>query len=103
MDSEWYGIPEYTKYMREGLGRLTVEDVNAAIRRHLRASDLFVVAITKDAEGLKAALVADEASAVKYDAPKPELAEADRAYGEKKLGIRAEDVTITPVDEVFAR
>ena len=73
------------------------------LRKHLRASDLFVVAITKDAEGLKAALVADEPSTVEYDAPKPELAEADRAYGEKKLGIRAEDVTITPVDDVFAK
>ena len=103
MDSEWYGIPEYTKYMRDGLSGLTREDVNAAVRKHLRASDLFVVAITKEAESLKAALVADEPSSVKYDAPKPELADADRAYGDRKLGIRAEDVAVTRVEEIFAR
>jgi zinc protease len=103
LDSDYYGIPEYTKHMRDALSKLTRAQVNAAIKKHLSADHLYVVAITKDAEGLKAALVSDAPSSVKYDAPKPELAAADQAYGATKLGIAAGSVTITPVEQVFAK
>ncbi len=102
LDSDWYGIGEYTSYMRERLAKLTREDVNRAIRKHLSASDLAVVVITKDAEGLKQALVSDAFSPIKYDGEKPaELLAEDKVIGARKLGIRAEAVRITPVDEVF--
>jgi zinc protease len=102
LDSEWYGIGEYTSYMRERLARLTREDVNRAIRKHLSASDLAVVIITKDAEGLRQALVADAFSPIKYDAEKPaELLAEDKVIGARKLGIAAGAVRVTPVDEVF--
>ena len=52
LDSRWYGIPEYTGYMREQLAKLTLADVNAAIRRHLSGKDLQVVIVTKDAKQL---------------------------------------------------
>ncbi len=32
LDSKWYGIPEYTKYMRSALQKLTRDDVNRAIK-----------------------------------------------------------------------
>jgi zinc protease len=104
LDSKWYGIPEYTTYMREQLSSLTLDDVNRAVRKHLSAANLHVVAVTKDAAGLRDRLVADEFSPITYDAPKPEdvLAE-DKVIGALKLHIRPEAVTITPVDQVFAR
>jgi zinc protease len=62
------------------------------------------VAITKDAAGLKEKLVSDAFSPITYDAEKPAaLLEEDKVIGARKLGIRAEAVKITPVDEVFAR
>ncbi|HEY7863165.1 MAG TPA: pitrilysin family protein [Thermoanaerobaculia bacterium] len=104
LDSEWYGIPEYTKYMRDGLQKLTLEQVNAAIRQHLSAKDLSVVIVTKDAQGLKKALVSDEFSPITYDAEKPAaLLEEDKIIGARKLGIAPEKVTITKIEEVFAR
>jgi zinc protease len=104
LDSKWYGIGEFTKAMREKLSKLTREDVNAAIRKHLSAKDVSVVIITKDAKGLKTQLVSDEFSPIKYDAEKPkELLDEDKVIGAKKLGIRAEDVKITPVEELFAK
>jgi zinc protease len=104
LDSEWYGVPEYTKYMRDGLSKLTLEQVNAAIRRHLSAKDLSVVIVTKDAEGLKKKLLSDEFSPIKYDAEKPaELLEEDKLIGARKLSIAPEKLTITKIDEVFAR
>jgi zinc protease len=104
LDSAWYGIGEYTAFMRDGLRRLTLDDVNAAIKRHLSASDLSIVFITQDAAALKQALVADEPSSIKYDGEKPaSLFDEDRVIGATKLHISPDHVRITPIDEVFAR
>ena len=104
LDSKWYGIPEFTSYMRDKLSKMTRNDVNSAIRKHLSAKNLSVVIITKDARGLADRLVQDEFSAIKYDAEKPaDLLAEDKIIGGRKLGIRREDIRITPVDEVFAR
>jgi zinc protease len=104
LDSRWYGIGEFTGYMRDQLGKLTIDGVNRAIRTHLSAKDLAVVIVTKDAKGLREKLVADAFSPIQYDAEKPaELLAEDKVIGARKLGVRGEAVKITPVDEVFAR
>ena len=104
LDSDWYGIPEYTSYMRDKLSQLTREQVNAAVRKHLSADNLQIVVITRDAQGLKDKLVSDAFSAIQYDGEKPAaLLEEDKVIGALKLGIPASAVAITPVDEVFAR
>ncbi|HSD21746.1 MAG TPA: insulinase family protein, partial [Anaeromyxobacter sp.] len=104
LDSRWYGIPEFTRYMRDGLAKLTREDVNAAVKRHLSAKDLSFVIVAKDAKALADTLIADDVSTVKYDAEKsPALLEEDRAIGAARLGIRREAVRVTPASEVFAR
>ncbi len=104
LDSKWYRIGEFTQYMRDKLAKLTVEDVNRAIRKHLSATNLSVVMITQDASGLKEKLVSDAFSPLTYDAPKPaDVVEEDKMIGAMKLNIKAEQVRITPVDEVFAR
>ncbi len=104
LDSTWYGIGEFTSTMRDRLQKLTREDVNAAIRKHLSAGDLSVVIIAKDAKGLKEKLVADAFSPIRYEAEKPkELLDEDQVIGARKLGLAPEAVRITPVEEVFAR
>ena len=103
LDSRWYGIPEFTEYMRAGLQKLTLADVNRVIKKYVQTRDLQIVMITKDGKGLRDRLVSDQPSAVKYDAPKPELAAEDKLIGSTKLGIRPEAVRIVPLEEVFAR
>jgi zinc protease len=104
LDSQWYGIGEFTSYVRDRVSKLSREDVNNAIRRHLSAKDLSVVIITKDAAGLRDKLVADAFSPIKYDADKPaELLEEDKFIGARKLNIKPANVKITPVDQVFAK
>jgi zinc protease len=104
LDSQWYGTPEFTKMMRDGLSKLTVADVNRAIRKHLSAKNLSVVFITKDAAGLKEKLVSDVFSPIKYDATKPAaLLAEDQAIGSTRLGIKPEAVRITPVAAAFAQ
>ena len=104
LDSKWYGTPEFTSYMRNALSKLTRRQVNDAIRRHLSATDLSVVIITKDAEALRDALVADAFSPIKYDSEKPaDLLAEDKVIGARRLAIKPGNVKITPVEEVFAR
>ena len=104
IDSRWYGTPEFTSYMRNELSKLTREQVNAAIRRHLSAKDLSVVIITKDAEALRDALVADAFSPITYDSEKTaDLLAEDKVIGARRLSIKPASVKITPVEEVFAK
>ncbi|MES2323664.1 MAG: pitrilysin family protein [Pseudomonadota bacterium] len=103
LDSQWYGTPEFTKMMRDGLSKLTVADLNAAMKKHLSAQNLSVVVITKDAAGLKDKLVSDAFSPIKYDAAKPKaVMDEDQVIGARKLNIKAEAVKITPAVQVFA-
>ena len=104
LDSRWYGIGEYSAYMRAALEKLTLDDVNAAIRKHIHPHDMKIVVITKDAEGLKQKLVSDEVSTIKYEAEKPQaLLDEDKVIGAMKLGIRADAVRIIPAEDVFRR
>lgn len=104
LDSQWYGTPEFTTMMRDALAKLSAADVNAAIKKHLSTRNLSVVITTKDAAGLKQALVSDAFSPIKYDANKPQsLLDEDKQIGEMKLNIRPEAVRITPAAEVFAK
>ncbi len=104
LDSKFYGMGDYTQTMRDALAKLTVDDVNRAIRKHLSTQSVSVVMVVKDAEGLKKKLVADEFSPIVYDAQKPaELLDEDKRIGSMKLNLTADSVKITPVEEVFAK
>lgn len=104
MDSKWYGIPEFTTYMRSALGRLTRDQVNAAVKRHLSATDLSFVIITKDAKALRDSLIADSFSPIRYDGEKSaDLLSEDRVIGARKLNISPGKIRTTPIEEVFSR
>jgi zinc protease len=104
IDSTWYGIPDFTTMMRDRLAKLTRADVNAAIRKHFSAKDLYVVIIAKDAEALKAKLLADGPSTIKYDSEKPKaVTDEDKVIGAYKLSLKPGNVTVVPVADVFAK
>jgi zinc protease len=104
LDARWYGVPDFPSYMREAVARLTLADMNAAVKRHLSGDNLHVVIVTKDAATLRDLLVSGAPSRVKYDAPKPrEVLAEDKVIGSLQLNLRPDTVTITPVADVFAR
>ncbi|KAB8041705.1 insulinase family protein [Janthinobacterium aquaticum] len=104
LDSQWYGTPEFTKLMRDGLSKLTVADVNRAIKQHLSVKNLSVVIVAKDAAGLKDKLISDAYSPIKYDGNKPQsLLDEDKVIGAMKLGIAPESVRVTPASAVFEK
>jgi zinc protease len=104
LDSRFYGIGEFTSYMRDALKTMTLEQVNAAVKRHLTSPGMSVVIVTKDAAALKQALISDAPSSIKYDGEKPQaLLDEDKIIGAMKLNLSADRVTITPVEQVFAK
>jgi zinc protease len=104
LDARWYGTPEYAAWVRERLATLTRDEVNAAVRRHLSADDLVIVAVTKDARALADALVSDAPSTVSYEADQPAaLLEEDRRIGASRLGLAPERIHVTRIEDVFAR
>ncbi|MFA6956234.1 MAG: pitrilysin family protein [Thermoanaerobaculia bacterium] len=104
LDSDWYGIGDYSSTMRAALSKLTVADVNKAIRKHIHPRDMKIVIITKDADGLTKKLVTDEVSTIKYEGEKPKaLLDEDKVIGATKLGIAAGNIHVVPADEVFKK
>jgi zinc protease len=90
--------------MRSLYSSLTRDDVNRVLKKYLSPSNLNVVIVTKDAEGLRDQLVADAVSSITYESEKPAaVTDEDKIVGAYKLNIRPENVTIVPVEDVFAR
>jgi zinc protease len=104
LDSQWYGVPEFTTFMRDRLAELTLAEVNRVTREYVQSRDLSIVMVAGEAEGLRERLLADTPSAVRYDAEKPKaLLVEDAEIGTMELSLKPEDVRVTPVGEVFAR
>ena len=102
IDSAYYGIPDYNGYVKSALAKLTRDQVNAAIRKHLRSDRLQIVAIASHAADLKQQLAGGAATPIEYNSPKPaELLAEDKIVEKWDLGLRPEDVTVVPVEKVF--
>ena len=102
LDSDWYGIREYTSYIRDELAKLTAGRVNDVIRRHISPDNLQVVMISANAEALRDELLSVAPATITYDGEKPaELLEEDKLVGGYNLGLTSERVRITPIEDVF--
>ena len=102
LDSRYYGIPDFNSYMREQLSRLTLDDVNRAIQRHLKSNTMRVVIVTKDAEVLRNAILRNDPSPMTYNSPKPkEITDEDKVIQVYKINAKPADVIVVPVERVF--
>ncbi len=104
LDDDYYGTPEFVQYIRDGLTNLTLDDVNRAIRMHLRSDGMAVAIITPNAAELAQRLIADSPSPMSYAAqPPPEILVEDEVIQQYPLGLDASDVRVISVDDVFER
>jgi zinc protease len=104
IDDQFYGLDKaHLERFAAELDALTLEQVNQAIQRHFDPENLKIVIVTGEAERLREAIVADQPATIEYPSPKSDavLAE-DKLIGAHKLGIPATNVTVVPVDEMFA-
>jgi zinc protease len=102
LDSRYYRIGDYNKYMRDQLAKLTLEDVNGAIQRHLKSDRMRIVIVTKDAEALRDAILSGKPSPITYNSPKPkEIMDEDKIIEAYKIDVKPEWVAVVPIAQVF--
>ena len=102
MDSAAYAAGYFIDEIQRQLTALTVDDVNAAIRRHLQYDDLAIAVVTRDAEAFREALLAGEPSPPTYNTAVSEEIQAEDALIEGfELAINPERVRAVPVEQMF--
>jgi len=103
MDSRFYGIDDFIATLPQKLGALTVDQVNAAIRRHLNYQNLRVAVVTKDADGFLKDLITNQPSPITYEAEgmAADVLAEDKAVSVYKLNVNREASKIVDVDEMF--
>jgi zinc protease len=71
MDSEFYGSDYYIDRIERELSALTVDDVNAAIKKYLHPSDIKIAVVVDEGKGqdFYAALLNNTPSPIKYASP----------------------------------
>jgi zinc protease len=100
IDSLYYGIPSYAEYLRAGLAALTLDQVNDAVRRHLRTDRLKIAMVGEDGEALRKQLLSGAPTPISYASPKPaDLLVEDRIVERWPLAIN--DVRVISAEDVF--
>ena len=100
LDSQFYGIPPFRDYVKDAWAGMTVDDVNAVVRKYLRATDLDIVILTKDAEGMRGAIQSGRPSTIEYASPPPkEILDEDRMIGRYPLDVGS--IEVVPADQIF--
>ncbi|MFQ5877293.1 MAG: M16 family metallopeptidase [Acidobacteriota bacterium] len=105
MDSQFYGSRSFIAEVRERLPRLTVGEVNAAVRRHLHPDNLKVAIVTRDAEGLRKKLLSGEPTPIVYQTPttRADLLKEDEEIQSFPLPVTEGRVRIVSAQDLFER
>jgi len=106
IDDIFYGMPDggFLELLRPELDKLTLEEVNAAIKKHLQCDNMWVVFITKDAEALKQAIVNNEPSPKTYPEETPQsVLDEDKLIEAYPLNVPEENVHIINISEVLEK
>jgi zinc protease len=102
MDSKLYGMPYYIDEIQARLPKLTVADVNAAIKKYLSTDNYEAVMVTANAQQLKETLQKDEPSPKTYNSQvDPKVTEADKVI--VPLKVQPTKIDVVPVAEVFQK
>ncbi len=103
MDGAFYGRRDLVTELADRLPRLTVEEVNAAVRKHLKTDGIKVAIVAKDAAVLRDLLTSGKPSPITYDTegtPAEILAE-DKAIA--AFPLKDVSVKIVPVEQMFEK
>jgi zinc protease len=102
MDSRYYGMPYYIDEIEARLKKLTLADVNAAIKKYLTTESYDAVIVTANAQQLKETLQKDEPSPKTYNSTvTPDILAADKTI--QALKVQPTRIDVVPVAEVFQK
>lgn len=105
IDDKFYGIQgSHLAGFRKMMDEVKLTDVNAAIKKYLQYGNMEIAIVTKDAASLKEELVGGTPSPITYKTPKPEsVLNEDKQISTFPLRVKAENIRIIPVTELFAK
>ena len=102
MDSKFYGMPYFIDEIDARLKKMTVDDVNGAIRKYISVDNYDAVLVTANAQQLKATLEKDAASPKTYASPPSQaVLEADKTV--QAIKVQPSKVEVVPIAEVFEK
>jgi len=103
IDGEFYGRKDLITELAERLPKLTVDQVNATVRKHLKPRGMKVSIVARDAAGLRELLASGKPTPISYDTqgtPEDVLAE------DKQIAVfplKDVSVRIVPVEQMFEK
>lgn len=106
MDSEFYGTDYYIDRIAKELNALTVEGVNAAIKKYLHPSDIKIAVVVDEgkAKAFYDSLVTNAPSPIQYEAQKPaNILDQDKIIGVFPLDINKEKSVVVKSKELFEK
>ena len=105
MDSEFHGFDSFIDRIQRELPRLKVEDVNAAIKRHLQDRNLAVAIVTPDASAMKEALLSGRPTPITYQTPTSDeaLLREDKEIEAFPLPVNRERVSVVKAQDLFEK
>ena len=105
LDSQYYGTAFFIDRIQQELPKLKVEDVNAAVKRHLSARNLAIAIVTDDAAGVRDRLLSGAPTPITYQTPTTSeaLLKEDKEIEAWPLPVEAARVRVVPAREMFER
>jgi zinc protease len=104
MDDKFYGIggDGYLASIRPSLSGLDLTGVNRAISSNLQYDNMYIVFITRDAEGMKQKLLSGAPTPITYSSEKSaEHMAEDAEIASFPIPVEAENITIIGINDVF--
>ncbi len=103
MDSDWYGTDFFIDKIAEELPKLTLGDVNAAVKKYLQSDNLKVAIVTEEAEKVRDLLLSGEKTPISYQAGSvsQELLDEDALIESYKLNINKDALKIVDAGDLF--
>jgi zinc protease len=102
MDSKFYGMPYYIDEIEARLKTMTVDQVNAAVKKYLDPASFDAIIVTAKASDLKATLQKDAPSPKTYTSQvPPAVQEADKTI--VALPVKPTKIEIIPIDQMFQK
>ena len=106
VDDAFYGIekPGFLSGLRAAIDKVTPEQVNAAVRKHLQSGNFHLVIVTADAAGIEKKLLGTEPTGITYAGTRSDaLMQEDKIISTLPFKISKENIRVLPIDQVFEK
>jgi zinc protease len=105
VDDRYFGVPDpgHLATFRKMMDEITLDEVNAAVRKWIQAENLQIAIVTENAEQLAAAIASDAASPINYNGVEkpPAILDEDKVIEGWPLKLSRERIEIVPVEQMF--